>query len=209
MDILVGLVALVAGAAVAFAGLRLFKALLPFWGFILGFLAGAAGVSAIFGDNFLSGVLGFIVGLIVGVVFAAIAYLWWYIGVLVAAGGAGSVFGASLFATLGIDNSWLLFFIGLAFGALFVVGALVLNFPVYLVIASTAISGAAIAIGGVLLIFNRIDREDFSRTEIWGRIDNNWYLWLIWAVLAVVGIGAQLQSMRTVMLPEERWTRAY
>jgi hypothetical protein len=51
-DILVGIIALAVGAAVCFAGLRLWFALLPLWGFVAGFFAGATAVTAIFGDGF-------------------------------------------------------------------------------------------------------------------------------------------------------------
>lgn len=208
MDVLVGLIALAAGVAVCFAGLRVFKELLPIWGFIIGFLFGAALVSAIFGDGFLATTLGFIVGIVFGGGFAAIAFLWWYVGVLLAAGGAGSVFGISLFATFGVSSDWLLFLIGLITGVLFVFGALLFQFPIYMVVVSTAISGAAIAIGGVLLIFDRIDRQQIGSGIVWRRIDEHWFLWIVWAVVAAIGLGAQLQTARQVMVPEERWTRA-
>ncbi|HEY7033342.1 MAG TPA: DUF4203 domain-containing protein [Thermomicrobiales bacterium] len=208
MDVLVGLIGLVAGVAVCLVGLRLFFVLLPIWGFIVGFLVGAAGVTAIFGDGFLSTTLGIVIGLIVGIIFAVLSYLFWYVGALLAAGSAGWIFGESLFAAIGVDTDWVLWVIGLLFAVVFVAAALLLNLPVYIVIVSTAMSGAGIAIGGILLVFDKIDRDDIGTGATWERIHDNWWLWLIWLVAAGVGVGAQIGTKTNDAAELERWTRA-
>jgi hypothetical protein len=207
VDILVGILAVLIGLAVAAAGLRVFFILLPIWGFVVGFLAGAAGVTAIFGDGFLSTTLGIVIGLIVGLIFAVISYLFWYIGVLAAAGAAGAAFGSGLFAAIGVDADWLLFIIGLVFLALFVIAALFINFPTWVVVVSTAMSGAAIVLAGLMLIFDKIDREDLGTGVAWDKIADNWWIWLIWLVGAALGMGAQISSLSAVMLPDDKWTQ--
>ena len=132
MDILIGILAVIVGAALVVAGLRYFFLLLPIWGFVAGFFVGAALITAVFGDGFLSTTLGIVVGLVFGVLFALISYFYWYFTVILAAAAAGSVLGASIFGAIGIDSSWLIFIIGLAFGVLFAIGAMFLNLPVYL-----------------------------------------------------------------------------
>ncbi len=208
MDILVGILAVVVGLTVATAGLRIFFLLLPIWGFFAGFVVGAAGTTAIFGDGFLSTTLGIVLGFIVGIIFAVISYLWWYIGVLAAAGTAGAAFGSSLFAAIGVDANWFLFFIGIIFMVLFILAALFINFPTWLIIVGTAMSGAAAVIAGLMLIFNKIDRADLGNGVAWDAIADNWWLWLIWLVGASLGIGAQLSSAAAVVLPEDKWTTA-
>jgi hypothetical protein len=208
MDVLVGLIGLVVGVAVCVAGLRLFIVLLPIWGGVVGFFVGAAGVTAIFGDGFLSTTLGIVVGLIVGVIFAFFSYLYWYVGVLLAAGASGWIFGESLFAAIGVNTDWVLWIIGLLFASVFVAAALVLNLPVYVVIVSTALSGAGIAIGGILLVFNKIDRADIGTGATWERIHDHWWLWLIWLVAAGVGIGAQIGTKTNDAAELDRWARA-
>jgi hypothetical protein len=208
MDFLVGILGLIVGVGVCLMGLRLFFILLPIWGFVVGFFVGAAGVSAIFGDGFLATTLGIVIGLIVAVIFALISYLFWYFGVLLAAGTAGGVLGASLFAAIGVDSDWLLFIIGLIFAAVFVFGTLVLNLPVYLVIVNTAFAGSAIAIGGFLLLINEFDREDIGTGALWERINDNWFLWIVWLVGAGIGIAAQLMTMAQSALPPDKWTKA-
>ena len=208
MDFLLGLLGLILGVIVCLAGLRFFFVLLPIWGFVTGFLAGAALVTAIFGGGFLSTTLGIVVGLIFAVVFALFSYLYWYVGALLAAGGAGAILGTSLFATFGVDSDWVLFFVGLAFAAVFVLIALVVNFPVLVVIIGTAFAGSAIAIGGLLLLLNKFDREEIGTGVLWQRIDDNLILWLLWLVAAGIGIAAQFNLVKKDSLQIERWAKA-
>ena len=205
MDFLLGIIGIIAGVGLAMAGLRYFFLLLPIWGFIAGFIAGGALIAAVFGDGFLATTLGIVVGLAFGILFALISYFYWYFTVILAAATTGGVFGASIFGAIGISSNWLLFFIGLAFGILFAFGAMVLNLPVYLVVVNTALAGAAVAIGGFLMVINKFDREDIGTGDLWRRIDEHWYLWVIWVVLAVVGMMSQLGARSTAKLPEERW----
>lgn len=207
MDILLGLLAVAIGAAICFAGLRLWFWLLPILGFVVGFVGGAAVVTWLFGDGFLSSALGVVVGIVVGIGAALISYLWWYVGAILAAGSAGSALGTTLFATIGIDSSVLLFIIGLLFAAAFIVGALILALPVYVVVVNTALAGATVIIAGLLLMFDEVQRSEIGTMAAWERIDGNWLLWLGWVVLAGAGIAAQLSAMRRVTLPDDRWTR--
>lgn len=208
MDILFGLLAVAIGVAVCVAGLRLWFWLLPVWGFVIGFLGGAALVTWLAGDGFLSTTLGIVVGIIVGIGASLISYLWWYIGAIMAAGSAGASFGSTLFAAFGVDSSAVLFIVGLIFAVVFAFGALVLALPIYMVVFSTAIAGATIVIAGVLLVFDRLDRGEIGTLAAWTRIHDNWILWILWVVLAAAGIAAQLSAIRQVTLPEERWVRA-
>lgn len=205
MTFLAGLVTLVVGVLVAGAGLPLFFVLLPIWGFVVGFLLGAGVITAIFGDGFIQTFFGIGAGLVVGVIFALLSYLYWYIGVLLSAGAAGFVFGAALLGTFGVSADWIIFIVGLAVAVAFIFVAFVINYPVYLVIVATALAGSAIAIGGVLVLFGYIDPAALGLGEIWRTIDDHWWLWLVWLVGAVVGIGAQLSAMSKVTLPEDKW----
>lgn len=207
MDILIGILALVIGVSFCLSGLRLFLILLPIWGFAIGFLLGAAAVTAIFGDGFLSTTLGIVVGLVVAVVFSIFSYLYWYVGALLAAGIAGGVFGAALFASFGVDSDWLLLVIALVVGAAFMFVALTVNFPVYVVIVNTAISGSAIAIGGLLLVLNRIDREEIGMSALWQRIDDHWILWLLWVAAAMIGVFVQSIRLEESERRIEKWGR--
>lgn len=207
MDILLGILGVIVGVAVCLAGLRLFIWLLPIWGFVVGFLGGAALITWLAGDGFLATTLGIVVGIVLGIVGAILSYFFWYFGVILAAGSAGSLLGSTLFAAIGVKSSVALFIIGFIFAVVFILAALVFNFPVYLVLVDTALAGATVVVGGLLLIFNKIDRADIGTNATWQHIHNHWPLWLLWAVIAAIGIGAQLTAVQQATLPEERWIR--
>ena len=72
-----GLIGIMFGLALCFAGYRLFLVLLPIWGFFFGLALGAQTVQAIFGEAFLATITSWVVGFIVGGVFAVLAYLFY------------------------------------------------------------------------------------------------------------------------------------
>lgn len=207
-DILVGALLGALGLYVCFAGLRAFLIILPIIGFVSGFFAGAAGVSAIFGDGFLSSVTGIGVGLVVGLVLAALSYFLWYVGALLAAGSTGALIGSGIMNGIGVDSGWVVF-IGAAIGAVLVFAiAFMLALPVYVVIVNTAFLGASGAVAGLLLVINQVDRADVGYGLAWATIEESW-LWLVaWLVLAVAGMFTQVQSIANITLPEDRWASA-
>ena len=207
-DFLVGLFALGLGLAVCFLGLRLFFFMLPIWGFVAGFFVGAAGVTAIFGDGFLSTVTGWVIGFFVGLLFAVASYFVWYIGAIIAAGSVGALLGSGLMAAFNVDSEWVIFIVAVIGAALFALAALVLALPVWIVLVNTAIAGAMAAVAGAMLIFDRIDLDDLQNGSAWALIEESWFWVLVWIVVAVLGIVSQMRQVTDVVLPEEKWVRA-
>jgi len=205
---LIGSAALVLGALVALAGLRLFIILLPIWGFMLGFIVGAALITALFGDGFLATTLGIVTGLVVGCGFALLSYLYWYVGVLLSAGAAGFVLGAALLGTFGVSADWLIFLFGIVVAFGFIAFALAINYPVYLMIVATASAGTSIALGGAFVLFNQVEPAALGTGEAWRMIGNHWLPWIIWLVGTVIGIGSQLAALSRIQFPEEKWVSA-
>lgn len=208
MDILLGIIGVAIGLGVCFAGLQLFHFMLPIWGFVSGFFTGAALVTALFGDGFLSSALGLIVGLVVAVIFAIFAYLYWYVGALMAAGSIGVLVGSGLMATFGVSSTWILWVVGVIVGAAFVFAAMAFNLPEMMIVVSSSLAGSVVVIGGLLLILNRIDRTDLGQAAVWQKLDENWILWILWLIVAAVGMGAQFRTMKETQLPTNRWDKA-
>ncbi|MGC4190803.1 MAG: DUF4203 domain-containing protein [Thermomicrobiales bacterium] len=207
-DIVVGIVAIVLGLVLVFAGLRFFFAALPILGFILGFLVGGAGVEAIFGDGIFSTLTSWIVGLILGLIFAAISYLWWYAGALIAAGSTGAALGTALVSAFGSNAHWLIFLFAAIGFVLFFVVAFVLALPIYIVLVNTAFVGATIVIAGLLLVIDKINRNELWGGNVVAIINESWWWTIPLVVLAAAGIFSQMSAMATIALPDERWTTA-
>jgi MFS family permease len=207
-DIIIGIILVAIGAAACLAGLRLWFALLPIWGFVAGFFLGATTVTEQCGDGFLSTVTGWVVGAVVGIVFALLSYMIWYFGAILAAASVGSLLGSGLMRAFSVDNEWVLFIVAAIVAVLFALAAMMIGLPVYVVIVNTAVAGAAGVTAGLMLLFNRIDLEQMENGATWAMIQESWFWVIVWAALAGIGMVTQLRSMVDVALPEDRWTRA-
>lgn len=192
--IVVGIIGILIGVAFTFSGYRFFLLLLPFWGFVAGFLAGAQAVTVLLNEGFLATVLGWGVGIVLGLVLAVVSYLWYWVAVVLLGAGVGWAVGQGALALFGITDGFLYFLAGLAGGVVFALGTIVLRLPKYLVIVMTAVGGAALVISGVLLLFGVIPVDDF-RFGMAGALIKNSLIWLLaWLILLAAGLWAQLQS---------------
>jgi hypothetical protein len=207
MDILAGILLLIIGAGLAISGLRLWFWMLPILGFIAGFFLGTILVYQLAGDGILATVLSWIVGFIGGVAFALISWYWWYFGVIIAAGSVGATIASGLAASFGADRQWVLLIVAIIGAALFAFAALILNLPTYLVIVNTAIIGALAIVTGLLLIFNRIDLDTLGDGHAVAIVNDSLGWWLLWIVLAGIGIAMQLRFTLLVALPGDRYVR--
>lgn len=207
-DLMVGLILGALGLFVCFAGLRVFFVTLPVIGFIAGFYVGAAGTAAVLNDSFLGNLAAAIVGLIVGVALSILAYMLWYIGALISAGTTGALLGSGLMNGLGVSSGWVVTIVAIGFAALLFLLAFRLALPIWVVIVNTAFVGAGGAIAGAMLILNRIDRVDLGYGVTWAAIEDSWFWLIVWAVVAVMGVLAQAQSVASITLPEDRWGTA-
>ena len=197
--ILLGLVALVIGAAFTFYGFRFFLILLPLWGFVIGFSAGAQLLALLFGEGFLATVSGWVVGFVFGIGFALISYLWYWAAIVLLAGGVGYEIGLGLMALVNITG-WLAVAIGLILAVIFVVGAIALHVPRLMIVVMTAIGGAAILTGGVLMVIGTIQPGQLDSGIVGAILYRNWLWGLVFVVLAVAGAYYQLKMQ---VLPDD------
>ncbi len=146
------MLAIAIGLAFAFYGFRVFLVLLPIWGFFAGFLLGANGMQAIFGDAFLSSVTSWVVGFLLGLLFAVLSYLYYWVAVILLGGALGYQLTIGLLQWIGFDAEGIIAFVlALIVGAIFAVGFFLLQMPAVLVIVATAITGAVATIAGVVI----------------------------------------------------------
>src|SRR5512136_75246 len=84
-----GLIGILFGLVLCFAGYRLFIILLPIWGFVFGLAFGVQSIQLLFGVGFLATVTSWVVGIIVGAIFAILSYLFYTLAVAIIAGSLG------------------------------------------------------------------------------------------------------------------------
>jgi hypothetical protein len=185
--VIVGLLAVVIGAAWATYGLKFFTILLPLWAFIFGLAAGAQWSQEIFGQGFFSTVLSWIIGFGFGLFLAVISFFWYYAAVVILGGALGYALGVGLMDWLNIDAHVL--------GILVAFATFALGVPVFLVIYLSAISGAAAVVNGVLVGLGivklaNVDSSFFNALFKEGAVGI-----IAWIVLSVVAIMYQLRDV--------------
>jgi hypothetical protein len=101
-----GMIGLLFGLVLAFAGYRLFLILLPIWGFFFGFAFGAQAMQMIFGEAFLATVTSWVVGFIVALIFAVLSYLFYIFAVALVAGSLGYSVTVGLLMAIGMQSDF-------------------------------------------------------------------------------------------------------
>lgn len=206
-NIIAGALLLFLGGLIAFGGYRLFLVLLPIYGFFFGLSFGAHSVQALFGDGFLATTTSWVVGFFAGLLFGLLSYLFWVFAVAIVAGSLGYGLVAAFFGLFDADLDVLVWIIGVLVGLVFAVGAVVLNLQKVVVIVATALVGAAGIVGTFLLLFTSSSAEVFAEDWAQELIDDHPLYFLIFAVVAAMGIVFQFMATRNYEIERyDRWS---
>lgn len=206
-DIVLGILAVLAGAVLCLRGYWALRVIIALWGAFVGFGLGAGLVASFAGETFLGSVLGWVVGVVVAVVLAALAYLYYAVGVVLAMASFGFVLGSAAMTGLGVTWSWLVVLVAVALGLLLAVVAVVAHLPMVLLVVSSALTGAAAVVGGVMLLVGRLDTTALSTTSVTDQISHDWYWYLAYVLLALLGIVVQARATVVRADVREVWER--
>jgi hypothetical protein len=199
-----GLIGILFGLALAFAGYRFFLFLLPIWGFFFGLAFGAQTVQMLFGQAFLATITSWVVGFIVAVAFAVLSYLFYFLAVAIIAGALGYAVVVGLVQAIGLPMGWLLWIIGVVAGIIVAIVTLRFNLQKWVIIIGTAVLGAGVIIGTFVLM--AYPSADVLANPVRFVIANNWFMALLFIVIAVLGVIVQVRSARSYTLVEyNRW----
>jgi hypothetical protein len=189
-----GLLYVLVGIAFLLAGYRLLLILIPIWGFFAGFELGAQAIAAIAGNGFLATATSFVAGLFVGAILAVLAYLFYWVAVVILGAAVGADLGSGFMQAIGVHTGAVLWLAGFA-GAVIVAGiVIVLNMPKLLLIVLAAFGGASALIGGLLLWFGTIKLDYLGHGVINAAIRASWWWGLVWVLLALASIALQTIS---------------
>lgn len=193
-DIVLGVLAILAGGAMLLAGQFVLRLVIPIWGFFAGFAFGAGIVAELAEERFLGTVLGWALGLLFAVVFAVLAYLYYWIGIVIAMGMAGFAIGSGIILAFGFDWDWVAALVGLAVGIVFGLVAAFANVPMIVLVLISSFAGAVGVTGGLMLLVGSLNSTDFTAGDFSDRVSDSvgWSLLLL--VLAIVGIIIQLRQ---------------
>jgi hypothetical protein len=181
------IILLVGGLLSCFAGYRVFRVVLGFFGFVLGALITSSAMGT---EQGIWMVVAAIVGGLIGALILVAAY---FVGVALIGAGAGALVVNLIWASLGREPHILVVVLFAVAGAL---AALALQR--YVIIGATGFGGAWTAIvGGLALMGNRLAVEAAARNNVWLAYPMNpapGQRWVIvaWLALGLTGVIVQM-----------------
>ena len=193
-DIILGLLAIIAGGAMLVAGQFVLRLIIPIWGFFAGFAVGAGLVADLGNDRFLGTVLGWVLGLVLALVFAVFAYFYYYVAIVLAMGAAGFAIGSGIVVALGISWNWVAVLVGLVVGLLVGLVSVLTNVPMIMLVFIGSIAGAVGVTGGIMLLVGSLNSADFSAGDFTATVSNSFGWSLLLLVLAIGGILIQARQ---------------
>ncbi len=194
VDIVVGLLAILAGGFLLFAGQFVLRMVLTIWGVFAGFALGAGLFARLADERFLGTVLGWVTGLVLAMIFATLAYLYYAMAVILAMAAFGFAIGSGLLLALGIGWNWVALVVGLAVGAILGLVSVVSNVPMIVLAVVSSIAGAVCVVAGLMLLVGSLNTADLTESNLTTAIhvSPGWDLAVV--VLALVGIVAQARA---------------
>lgn len=205
-DVVLGTLAVLAGASFCYRGYLGMRLLIPIWGAFTGFSLGAGLVASIGGGGLLTSVTGWFVGFAFAIVLAGFAYLYYAVSVVMIMGSTGFLMGAGLMVALDVTWTWLIVLVGLAVGVALALIAIVADLPMVVLMLVTALGGATAITAGLMLFAGALDSDDLSRADVVARIETDWWWYVIYLTFAITGIISQTRSAQQLQLSmQEAW----
>lgn len=199
--LVIGPLALLIGILFCFAGYRLFRVIMAIWGFLLGFFIGMQIVASFLDSSTFTTTLAWSAGILLGLVLAILAYALYTAAMTLLGASIGYVLGTVLVTGLGIGNQAMLVVgVGLILAILFAILILALDLARLLIVANTAMGGAAAIVIGILLLTMLIPTDFLHFDQLADFIKNKPAWLLLWLLLAIVGGIFQLQNTRRYQL---------
>jgi hypothetical protein len=194
-DVIIGIIAILIGAALCFRGYLLMRIIIPIWGAFAGFALGA-GLIAGSDDGFLKTGLAWAVGFGFALVFGLLAYLYYEFSVLLTMASLGFVLGVALMTALGVRWEWLIVLVGIAVGAVLATLAIVGELPMLLLTVLSSMAGASLVLGGIALVSNTINLDQIGEDgAITDTINRGPWWFILFGGLTVLGIVLQVRYL--------------
>src|SRR5690606_28229212 len=144
--------------------------------------------------EYLSTVAGWAGAIVGALAFAALAYLFYAVAVVLGFGAMGFVLGQTVATAVGADEPWVLTTVGLVAGVVLALLAITTNLPELVLIVVSAFAGASVTVAGLMVLLDMLDVESLVGADVSVADHPTWYVGHL--VLAVVGVLAQLRRSR-------------
>lgn len=199
--LVIGPLALIIGALFCFAGYRLFRVIMAIWGFLIGFFISLQVIPSFLGSSTLATGLAWGTGLALGLLLAILAYALYTAAMTLLGASVGYLLGTGLMTGLGIGNQTVVVVVvGLVLALLFAILILALDLARLLIVANTALGGAASIVISILLFSSLLSADFYHFDQLAAFVRGSPAWLLLWLALAVVGGVFQLQNTRRYQL---------
>lgn len=208
-DVVVAALMLLTGLAMCTRGALRMRHTFPSWAAISGALIGAGLIETTGAHHFLHSPLSIGAAVVAAAAFGAASYQFYEIAVLVAPTTMGIAVAAAVMVAFSTRWSWLIAGIGALVGLVLGSFAIISSLHRAVLTALTSVSGATLALTGVLLLIGPIDTVDLAHGTTTQQVaDNVW--WLIGGIaLAVLGAAVQIiKGERHRVTMRDRWVDA-
>src|SRR6185312_4917334 len=189
--VLISLIAILIGLALTLSGYRFFIILLPIWGFFAGFSATGTTSRGLWGTGVFNTVFSWVIGLLVGLLFAVLAYLFYYAAIIILGATVGYMLGIGFMTWIGFQLGFISVMVGLILAVIFAFGVWYLKVPKLLIVILTSLAGAASLLAGVFLAFGTIPLADLQWGAVGAVVRQSWWWSLVYLALALLGVAAQ------------------
>lgn len=194
-DVILGILAIAIGALFALRGYLTMRVVIPIWGSLIGFMLGAGIGGAATNAEFLGNVASWIIGILLAFAFAALAYLYYEVSIVLAMAGIGFMLGSSVMVALNVTWGWLIVLAGVVVAVGLGILAIVAELPMLLLTLLTAAAGSSAVVGGIMLLTGSIDTSEVSKSGVLGAIDASPQWWLLYIVILLVGVFTQFRAL--------------
>lgn len=202
-----GLIGILFGMALCFAGYRLFIVLLPIWGFFFGLGLGAQAVQALFGQAFLATITSWVVGFLVGAVFAVLSYLFYVLAVAILAGSLGYAIAVGLLTAIGLQMGLVVWLIGIVAAVALAIITIRFNIQKWVIIIATSVLGAGAIVGSIILMF--YPHASVLENPVRALLAASPLTAILFVIVAVASIVVQVRQNRAYSLETyDRWNVA-
>lgn len=208
-DVVVAALMLLTGLAMCTRGALRMRHTFPSWAAISGALIGAGLLESTGSHRFLESPASLVAALVVGAALGAACFQFYEVTVLAVPTTMGIAVAAVVMVACNVRWSWIIAGVGALIGLLLGSFAIISSLHRSVLMALTALSGAALAITGVMLLNGSINAVDLSHAHTTQRVAGNVW-WLVGGLaLAVLGAAVQIiKGERHRVTMRDRWVDA-
>lgn len=195
----VSFIAMLVGLVVCFSGYHFVPVLLAAWGFLVGYTLGNTAMHLLLGVGPRANLIGWGIGLLAAGALAMLAYRFVLVEVILAAGALGHTLGVGFFFLIGLHHGWKIELVGILAGTVLIVGTHFLDWRKAILIIATAVGGARIIVGTLMLAITKATWSDaVQHPMVW-----MWQGGLLWALsfLVLAGLGITVQRLMITSTP--------